>query len=86
VKDLTQDPDDAVIVQTIIAMARNLDIDVIAEGVETEGQRASLERYGCPAFQGYLFGRPLPIEEFEASLGLRRADPPEQGCEPAEVS
>ncbi len=69
VSDVTEDADDAIIVQTIIAMAINLDLDVIAEGVETEEQRSFLERSGCQVYQGYLFGRPVPIEEFEASLG-----------------
>lgn len=65
VRDLTIDPDDAVIVQTIISMARNLGIGVIAEGVETETQRAFLELHGCPLYQGYLFSKPVPIEQFE---------------------
>ncbi|OIQ84611.1 phytochrome-like protein cph2 [mine drainage metagenome] len=68
VRDITSDPDDAVIVQTIIAMARNLGMEIIAEGVETEAQRAFLEQHGCPVCQGYLFGRPMPIEQFEAQL------------------
>jgi diguanylate cyclase (GGDEF)-like protein/PAS domain S-box-containing protein len=55
---------DAVIVQTIIGMAHNLGIEVIAEGVETEAQRAFLEQHGCSACQGYLFSEPVPIEEF----------------------
>jgi EAL domain-containing protein (putative c-di-GMP-specific phosphodiesterase class I) len=59
---------DAVIVQTIIGMAHNLGIEVIAEGVETENQRAFLEQHGCALCQGYLFGRPVPIESFEARL------------------
>ena len=57
-------PSDAVIVQAIIGMGNNLGLEVIAEGVETEAQRAFLERHGCPAFQGYLFSKPVPIEEF----------------------
>ncbi|WP_340124530.1 EAL domain-containing protein, partial [Methylobacter svalbardensis] len=61
-------PTDAVIVQTIIGMANNLGMDVIAEGVETEEQRAFLERHGCPAIQGYLFSKPVPIEQFELLL------------------
>lgn len=61
---------DAVIVQTIIGMADNLGMEVIAEGVETEEQRAFLELHGCQAVQGYLFGRPLPLDEFEYSLGI----------------
>ena len=61
---------DAVIVQTIIGMANNLGMEVIAEGVETEEQRAFLELHGCLAIQGYLFGKPLPLDEFEHSLGI----------------
>ncbi|MEQ1559796.1 MAG: EAL domain-containing protein [Methyloglobulus sp.] len=56
---------DAIIVQTIIGMASNLGIEVIAEGVETEAQYAFLEQHGCPAYQGYLFSRPVQIEKFE---------------------
>lgn len=59
---------DSVIVQTIIGMAHNLGVDVIAEGVETEAQRAFLEQHGCLSCQGYLFSNPLPIEEFELLL------------------
>jgi len=59
---------DAVIVQTTIGMAHNLGMQVIAEGVETEEQRAFLEQHGCAYCQGYLFGRPVPVDEFEASL------------------
>lgn len=58
-------PEDALIAQTIIGMANNLGMEVIAEGVETEIQRAFLEQHGCPLCQGYLFGHPIPIEEFE---------------------
>jgi EAL domain-containing protein (putative c-di-GMP-specific phosphodiesterase class I) len=56
---------DDVIVQTIIGMARTLGIDVIAEGVETAAQRDFLERSGCRAFQGWLYGRPQPLADFE---------------------
>jgi EAL domain-containing protein (putative c-di-GMP-specific phosphodiesterase class I) len=59
---------DAVIVQTIIGMANNLGLNVIAEGVETLEQRDFLERNGCPNYQGYLFGKPVPVGEFESSL------------------
>ncbi|MGZ8159545.1 MAG: putative bifunctional diguanylate cyclase/phosphodiesterase [Methylobacter sp.] len=71
VHDIVIDPDDAVIVQTIIAMTTNLGMEVIAEGVETEAQRAFLEQYDCQVCQGYLFGRPVPIEQFEALLMKR---------------
>ena len=56
------------IVQTIIAMARSLKLDVIAEGVETEQQLEILYFYGCQHYQGYLFSKPVPIEQFEALL------------------
>ena len=68
VRDLTSDPNDAAIVQTIIAMTRALGLNVIAEGVETEAQRDFLDSHGCHAFQGYLFGKPLPLEKFTALL------------------
>jgi len=57
---------DAVIVQTIIGMANNLGMEVIAEGVETEAQRIFLERLNCKVCQGYLFSKPVPIEQFES--------------------
>ncbi len=59
---------DSTIVQTIIGMANNLGIEVIAEGVETHVQRDFLWGAGCKLYQGYLFGRPVPAEEFTASL------------------
>ena len=62
VRDVLTDPNDAVIACTIITLASSLGLDVVAEGVETEGQRAFLLRNGCQQFQGYLFGRPGPAE------------------------
>ncbi|KXW57633.1 phytochrome-like protein cph2 [Ferrovum myxofaciens] len=62
---------DSIIVQTIIGMANNLGMEVIAEGVETEEQRAFLEQHGCVVYQGYLFGKPVPVEEFEEELKNR---------------
>ena len=68
VRDVATDPNDAVIIRTIIGMAENLGLNVMAEGVETEQQRDFLERNGCHTHQGYLFARPVPIEEFRDSL------------------
>jgi diguanylate cyclase (GGDEF)-like protein/PAS domain S-box-containing protein len=59
VRDLTLDPDDAAIVTAIVAMARSLGVDVVAEGVETEEQVAELKRLGCYRAQGYLLARPM---------------------------
>ena len=75
VRDIVTDPGDAVIVKTIIGMAHNLGLEVIAEGVETEGQRQLLLEYDCRMFQGYLFSRPLPLAEFEALLHSMAAAP-----------
>jgi diguanylate cyclase (GGDEF)-like protein/PAS domain S-box-containing protein len=69
VRDLTTDEDDAVIVATIISMAKQMGLVVIAEGVENEAQRDLLITLGCRYFQGYLFSQPLPIVEFEQLLG-----------------
>ncbi len=60
---------DATIIQTIIGMANNLGMEVIAEGVETQEQRDFLESMGCNLYQGYLFGQPVPVEEFVSHLG-----------------
>ncbi len=68
VRDLTVDPDDAAIVTTIIALADNLGLEVISEGVETQEQLDFLRRHGCRHMQGYFFGRPLPAEAFLALL------------------
>ena len=65
VRDVLNCAKDASIVSTIIALARSLNLSVIAEGVETEGQRRFLEDQGCFAYQGYLFGAALPASKFE---------------------
>jgi len=59
---------DATIIQTIIGMAENLGMEVIAEGVETKEQRDFLAANGCRLYQGYLFGKPVPLDEFTARL------------------
>lgn len=68
VRDLAIDNSDKAIVLTVIIMAHSLDLNVIAEGVETEDQRQLLLDNGCSHFQGYLFSKPVPIEQFEALL------------------
>jgi diguanylate cyclase (GGDEF)-like protein/PAS domain S-box-containing protein len=66
VRDILTEESSAAIAQTIISLSRAMGLPVIAEGVETEEQREYLTRMGCHAFQGFLFGRPLPLEEFES--------------------
>ncbi|MHA6482869.1 EAL domain-containing protein [Paenibacillus sp. strain BS8-2] len=68
VRDIMTDSIDADIVSTIIAMAYNLGIDVIAEGVETEDQLNYLKRLRCREVQGYYFHRPLPADQLEVIL------------------
>ncbi|MDO9204445.1 PAS domain S-box protein [Methylotenera sp.] len=68
VSDIATDTSDQAIVRTIIAMAETLNLEVIAEGVESTVQRELLTSCGCDTYQGYLFGRPVPIEQFNAAL------------------
>ncbi len=78
VRQLGLQHSDDVIVQTIIAMARTLELEVIAEGVETTAQRDALAGYGCHLYQGYLYARPLPPAQLLALVapasGAARAD------------
>jgi EAL domain-containing protein (putative c-di-GMP-specific phosphodiesterase class I) len=64
------DSNDKAIVKTIITMAVGLGLSVIAEGIETEDQFNILKTQGCETFQGYYFGKPIPIDQFESSLPL----------------
>lgn len=68
IRDITIDSSDAIIVQTIIGMAKTLGLGIIAEGVETGAQRNFLQHNGCSAYQGYLFSKPVPLQEFERLL------------------
>jgi EAL domain-containing protein (putative c-di-GMP-specific phosphodiesterase class I) len=65
VHDIHVDPDAGAIVEVIITLARKLGLQVVAEGVEEEGQRQFLLKSGCDGYQGYLLGRPVSIDEFE---------------------
>ena len=71
VRNICSDARDAVVVQTIIGMANNLGIDVIAEGVEDKAQQKLLAKHQCKFYQGYLFGKPMPIEELEKTLNSK---------------
>ena len=68
VRDILINPNDAAIAKTIIALGNTMGLAVIAEGVETQAQRATLAAMGCQYFQGYLFGRPVPVESLVADL------------------
>ena len=66
IQDLSHDPNDAAIVRAVISLAHTLNLEVIAEGVETDDHLRRLQDWGCFSVQGYLFSRPLPAAEFEA--------------------
>jgi diguanylate cyclase (GGDEF)-like protein len=71
VRDILTDPNDAAIANMVIALARTLGLDVIAEGVESIPQFEFLAAQGCHAYQGYLFSKPIPIEKFEEFVATR---------------
>jgi diguanylate cyclase (GGDEF)-like protein len=68
VRDVVSDPNDGTIVRAIVAMSHSLGIEVMAEGVETQEQLDFLKQSGCNHYQGFLFGQPLPIDEWDALL------------------
>lgn len=75
VRDVLTDPNDAVIARTIVALADSLGLGVIAEGVETEGQRDFLAQNGCRAYQGYLYGRPMGLDDFRTAVHAQGREP-----------
>jgi diguanylate cyclase (GGDEF)-like protein/PAS domain S-box-containing protein len=68
IRDVLNDPNDAAIARTIVALGTSLGLSVVAEGVETNEQRHFLASIGCYAYQGFLFGNPMPMDQFEAFL------------------
>ena len=72
VRDIPFSADDKTLVKAVIGMAHSLSLDVVAEGIETEEQAAFLKQHRCDELQGYLFGKPLPADEFEALLSLHQ--------------
>ncbi|HEY0845865.1 MAG TPA: EAL domain-containing protein [Noviherbaspirillum sp.] len=68
ITDITRNPGDAAIATAVIAMAHRLDLKVVAEGVETEGQLSYLRELDCDQVQGYFFSRPVPAEAFTSLL------------------
>ena len=76
IRDVTEDADDAAIVQTILALADHLNLRVVAEGVEYAGQEAFLRRHGCQLAQGYFYARPMPERELLPMLMAAPLLPP----------
>jgi diguanylate cyclase (GGDEF)-like protein len=72
IQEITENPDDRAIATAIIGMGHSLRLKVVAEGVETQAQLAFLRAEGCDEAQGYLFGRPMPAEEFASFLRQER--------------
>jgi EAL domain-containing protein (putative c-di-GMP-specific phosphodiesterase class I) len=68
IRNMLNDPGSATVVQSIISLAHNLGLDVIAEGVETEAELTFLQEKGCNIYQGYYFSKPLPEEAFSRYL------------------
>ena len=75
VRDATNDPNDAEIIRAIVAMARSLGLEMIAEGVEQQDQLDFLLKEGCHFYQGYLYSKPLPLAEFRALLAHAKQRP-----------
>lgn len=82
IRDLETDAHDAAIVRAILAMGQAMGLSIVAEGVETKGQLAFLLSHGCRLFQGYLFSKPLPAEEFTQLLRSGRGCVPGQSRKP----
>jgi EAL domain-containing protein (putative c-di-GMP-specific phosphodiesterase class I) len=68
IRDMIEDPDDAAIANAVVSLGRALNMKVVAEGVERRDQQKALESWGCSLMQGYLYSRPLPIDEIDTWL------------------
>jgi EAL domain-containing protein (putative c-di-GMP-specific phosphodiesterase class I) len=75
ITNLEHNPQSAAIIRAVIGLGRGLELPVIAEGVETKAQLDFLAREGCDQVQGYVIGRPLPIEEYADLIGRQPAEP-----------
>ena len=74
VRDIQTNSNHAAIAKMIVTLANAFDLTVIAEGVETQQERDLLTGLGCNAFQGYWFGHPVPVEQFEQSMQVPPTD------------
>ncbi|PIP80741.1 MAG: hypothetical protein COW84_03590 [Gammaproteobacteria bacterium CG22_combo_CG10-13_8_21_14_all_40_8] len=74
IQDTPSDVNDTAIVKAILAMSKSLEMDVVAEGVENEEQRDFLLASGCQLFQGFLFAKPMTIEDFDRIVSLSDKD------------
>ena len=75
VRDIITDNDDRTIIATIISMAKHLNLEIIAEGVETDQHLAMLNNLGCNEIQGYYFSPPVPAEKFAEIIECRGEEP-----------
>jgi diguanylate cyclase (GGDEF)-like protein/PAS domain S-box-containing protein len=75
ISDAMNNKGDQEIIKTIIAMAHNLDIDAVAEGVETQDQKDFLASHGCNSMQGFLFAHPVPVDQFKNLLERQKRQP-----------
>jgi diguanylate cyclase (GGDEF)-like protein/PAS domain S-box-containing protein len=79
IQGIDTDPDSAVIVSALCRMSKSLNLSLVAEGVETQGQRNALRAFGCDAIQGYLFYRPMPADELLVVAANSRRDKDSDG-------